>query len=342
MSSQQMPNRPGNASRSFDVYISSTNSDRNVAVSLAYYLAEQGMTCRVSQGGVPGQTVQNAKVMVLVFTDSVFDSAEIMQDVASAVEHGVTIIPFRLTEKMPSGNLGFYLGPLHWLDAFTQTEMQAKENLAGLCRSAIEPQKAVPDGEGPEMALLRKKRKKRNLILLFSAIAFVIVLAVVLVFLLRDTTVPARELSCQAFMEKYEQNLKKLNGKGDYRIEKAEGDEIKYGIFQKEEDGNYYLAVVIRFFGYNNSDPESEQAKFEKIGITNLEDNQILMTEEDWTPYLKSAIRIFYPKYSNQQIEELLGQIYDLKDGGSRVVKGEYAFDYSNVDSVFLLETEIK
>ena len=147
-----------------DIYISCTEADRAVAESLAEYLEAQGMKCRIKapaeakavESGpaavsvapassvapaVPEdpedtgrllltlsedvEAIRAARVMVLVFTDSVLDSEEIMKDVSCAVDNGVTIIPFRLTDAALKGRLGFFLRPLHWLDAYGKDEAEA-------------------------------------------------------------------------------------------------------------------------------------------------------------------------------------------------------------------------
>ena len=158
-----------------DVYISCTPDDRIQAEELAAFLETSGLTCAVSPGDP-----SLARVMVLFFTDSVIDAPEILKDVTAAAESGRTIIPYRLTAADPSGSLGFFLKPLHWLNAYSMPAADAKAALADLCKAAIRPQTVRADDSGPEMALLRKKAQRRNRILLL-AVALVAVVAVALV-----------------------------------------------------------------------------------------------------------------------------------------------------------------
>jgi hypothetical protein len=57
--------------------------------------------------------------MVLVFSEKTNGSIHVRSDVGYAVEHELTIIPFRIQNVLAKGTLEYYLKEIHWLDALT-------------------------------------------------------------------------------------------------------------------------------------------------------------------------------------------------------------------------------
>jgi hypothetical protein len=56
--------------------------------------------------------------MVLIFSDNVNNSQAVLNEINVAAGSNVTIVPFRLAAVDFSSELHFYLGRMHWLDAF--------------------------------------------------------------------------------------------------------------------------------------------------------------------------------------------------------------------------------
>ena len=61
-----------------------------------------------------------ARVMVLVFSASANDSPQVRREVERAVHSGVSCLPFRVEDVLPSKSLEYFLSTQHWLDAFPQ------------------------------------------------------------------------------------------------------------------------------------------------------------------------------------------------------------------------------
>jgi hypothetical protein len=56
--------------------------------------------------------------MLLVFSASSNQSPQVRREVERAVHKGVTVLPFRIENVVPSKSLEFFLSAQHWMDAF--------------------------------------------------------------------------------------------------------------------------------------------------------------------------------------------------------------------------------
>ncbi len=57
--------------------------------------------------------------MILVFSANSNASPQIKREIERAVNKGVTVVPFRIDDILPSKTLEYFISTQHWLDAFT-------------------------------------------------------------------------------------------------------------------------------------------------------------------------------------------------------------------------------
>ena len=62
--------------------------------------------------------ISGARVMILIFSASSNDSAQVRREVERAVHKNVSILPFRIDHVLPSKSLEYFLSSQHWMDAF--------------------------------------------------------------------------------------------------------------------------------------------------------------------------------------------------------------------------------
>lgn len=328
-----------------DVYISCTPADAGKAKNIADFLEGEGISCGIAPDGM-----SDAGVMVLLFTESVNGSEEVMRDVSAAVEKGMTIIPYRLTSAEPKGRLGFYIKPLHWLEAYGMDEAEALSALAGLCRTALSPDEAG-GSEGPEMALLRKKSARRRRMLIIAAAVVAALAAVIILFPKGGgEEAPAgpdvRKMTNKEVALLFGETLESKYGISGYRLYQASDGYAKYEIHEIRDygtaDEKEYNAAVLLFFKRDDTSTTSTatpDSEFYKVGITNMTDNEIYTTQEEWRPYICCLISTIYPAYSEEQVNGLCDELYDgLKDGYSKVIRGDFTFDYNCQEPMYLLE----
>jgi hypothetical protein len=112
---------------SHDVFISHSSLDKLAADAICHGLEARGVRCWIAPrdqlaGRAYGEqitaAITSARVMVLVFSDNVNNSQAVLNEINIAVGANVTIVPFRIAKVDFNSELHFYLGRMHWLDAF--------------------------------------------------------------------------------------------------------------------------------------------------------------------------------------------------------------------------------
>ena len=122
-----------------DVFISYAHGDRTVANAVCATLEAHGIRCWIAPRDIlPGMdwgeaiidALQEAKVMVLVFSSGSNDSEQIKREVERAVHQGIAVVPFRIEDVLPSKTLEYFISTQHWLDALTPPLEDHLEHLA--------------------------------------------------------------------------------------------------------------------------------------------------------------------------------------------------------------------
>ena len=113
-----------------DVFISHSSLDKPAADAVCHGLEAKGIRCWIAPRDQGGRTpygqqitsaIESAQVMVLIFSNAVNNSQAVLNEINIAAEGAnVTIVPFRLAKVDFNPELHFYLGRMHWLDAFPQ------------------------------------------------------------------------------------------------------------------------------------------------------------------------------------------------------------------------------
>ncbi len=111
-----------------DVFISYSSKDKAVADAVCSGLETAGIRCWIAPRDIlPSEefddaiirAINNAKLVVVIFSSNVFDSKWAKGEIQTAFDKGIPIIPFRIELVEPQGGLELFLGRKHWLDALT-------------------------------------------------------------------------------------------------------------------------------------------------------------------------------------------------------------------------------
>jgi len=141
-----------------DVFISHSSKDKLVADAICAGLEAKGIRCWIAPRDIlPGDewtksivnAISTCKVFLLVFTENSNNSSQALKEVDLAVNHGKTLIPFRLENIQPTGSMEYYLGGLHWLDALSQPVEKHIEQLAKFVKNIVEFSNSVKEEELP-------------------------------------------------------------------------------------------------------------------------------------------------------------------------------------------------
>lgn len=112
----------------FDVFISYSSKDKTTADPTCGGLETAGIRCWIAPRDIrPGleyaagiiEGIDACRIMVLIFSSNSNASPQIHREIERAVSKGLTIIPFRIEEIVPTQAMEYYLGSIHWLDALT-------------------------------------------------------------------------------------------------------------------------------------------------------------------------------------------------------------------------------
>ena len=111
-----------------DVFVSYSSQDKPTADAIVASLEANGIRCWIAPRDIlPGsdwsesivEAIEQAGTMVLVFSGHSNTSPQIRREIESAVSAGIPLIPLRIEEVLPSKSLQYFIGPQHWLDAWT-------------------------------------------------------------------------------------------------------------------------------------------------------------------------------------------------------------------------------
>jgi len=142
------------------VFISYSHADKGTADRVCAILEARGLSCWIAPRNIlPGadwgasiiDAINEARVMVLVYSAASNHSHQVRREVERAVAKGVAIIPLRV-ESVPLGKtLEYFLATAHWLDAFTPPLEAHIMRLADAVRAFLD----APDRDttGPILAM---------------------------------------------------------------------------------------------------------------------------------------------------------------------------------------------
>ena len=109
------------------VFISYTQPDWDLARELVAHVEAHGIACWIAGRDVPlgadrateiVNAIAAARVMVLVFSASANSSTDVHREVERASDRGVSLLPFRIGDVVPSSSLEYFLSGQNFLDAF--------------------------------------------------------------------------------------------------------------------------------------------------------------------------------------------------------------------------------
>ena len=136
-----------------DIFISYSQPDRDCAFALTSRLEQDGIGCWIAPRDIAPaadwaesiiDAISAARIMILVFSSSSNDSAQVRREVERAVHKQLHILPFRIEEVLPSKSLEYFLSAQHWMDAFSPPREAHYDRLSAYLRTHLLPGAAAP------------------------------------------------------------------------------------------------------------------------------------------------------------------------------------------------------
>jgi outer membrane protein OmpA-like peptidoglycan-associated protein len=108
------------------------------------WIAPRDITPGMNWGASIVEAINQARIMVLVFSGNANKSPQIEREIERAVNRAITIIPMRIADITPERALEYFLSTPHWFDAFpppTEKHLQRlAETIHSILASQYEPQ----------------------------------------------------------------------------------------------------------------------------------------------------------------------------------------------------------
>jgi tetratricopeptide (TPR) repeat protein len=145
-----------------DVFVSYSSQDKPTADAIVASLEANGIRCWIAPRDIlPGsdwsesivEAMEQAGTMVLVFSAHSNTSPQIRREIESAVSAGIPVIPFRIEDVLPSKSLQYFIGPQHWLDAWTPPLEQHLHRLTATIKALLSKRIEGFDAVGKEPRL---------------------------------------------------------------------------------------------------------------------------------------------------------------------------------------------
>ncbi len=120
------------------VFISYASKDAVVSNAICAGLEQRGIPCWIAPRDiVPGvpwaesiiDAIEGSRVMLLVFSEASNKSVQVQREVERAVHKGVSLMPVRIENVMPTRTMEYFISSQHWFDALAQPIDQHIERL---------------------------------------------------------------------------------------------------------------------------------------------------------------------------------------------------------------------
>lgn len=111
-----------------DCFISYSHKDSQIATAVQSILEQNGIRCWIDfRDATPGndyagsivRAIKSSVAFVLILSQNSTSSIHVLNEINSAVNSGVTILPFKVDKSELNDSFEYYLGRTHWLDALT-------------------------------------------------------------------------------------------------------------------------------------------------------------------------------------------------------------------------------
>jgi len=153
-----------------DLFISYSQPDAEHAFELVTRLETEGFACWIAPRDIAPaadwaeaiiDAISAARMMILVFSPSSNQSAQVRREVERAVHKQLQILPFRIEDVLPSKSLEYFLSAQHWMDAFPPPREPHYARLCAYLRAhlaAAAAPKAAGDVSGTYTAIAATTR----------------------------------------------------------------------------------------------------------------------------------------------------------------------------------------
>jgi TIR domain len=129
-----------------DVFISHAFRDKAFVVAICKSLESAQVKCWITERDISAgedwteatrNAIASSRLMVLVLSENANAAPHLEREIAHAFYTKRPILPVRITDTQPKRDFLFYLGNVHWVDAFNSSPEQYLQELTGRIRGIL-------------------------------------------------------------------------------------------------------------------------------------------------------------------------------------------------------------
>lgn len=129
-----------------DVFVSHSTKDKLAADAVVAHLERSGLRCWCAPRDIVSGSswatsivaaINNCKAMVVIFSTSANESGHISREVERAVNRAIPVLPVRIEDVLPRGDLEYFFSSSHWMDAITPPMERHFDRLAEQLRMLL-------------------------------------------------------------------------------------------------------------------------------------------------------------------------------------------------------------
>ncbi len=174
-----------------DVFVCYSSEDKTIANAACAKLESAGIRCWMAPrdpiAGIPYgrqlvDAITAARIVLLIFSGHANRSEHVLRELEVASDSGKIIVPFRIENVVPSGDLRYYITRVHWLDAMSPPMEARLSELVALMQRLMD----LPVTPVAAAAARAPTRKGYPLIAALVVVAAVIAIALGLYFMKRS------------------------------------------------------------------------------------------------------------------------------------------------------------
>jgi hypothetical protein len=141
-----------------DVFVCYSSEDKTIANAACAKLESAGIRCWIAPrdpiAGIPYgrqlvDAITAARVVLLIFSGNANRSEHVLRELEVASDGGKIIVPFRIENVVPSGDLKYYITRVHWLDAMSPPMETRLNELVTLMQRLLDPPIAAAPAASP-------------------------------------------------------------------------------------------------------------------------------------------------------------------------------------------------
>ncbi len=164
----------------YDAFISYCSEDKKIADAVCGTLEANKIRCWIAPrdvgagrtwGSAIVEAIGESAVMVVIFSKHSNGSPQVMREIERAVHKGVSIIPFRVENVLPSKDLEYFISSCHWLDAMNPP---LEKHIGELAEAILALQRRTPPTPTPLPGAEPRAKKSP---LLWVSLALAVLLA---------------------------------------------------------------------------------------------------------------------------------------------------------------------